>query len=326
MSKGMREKLVMIQGEYELAGTMTLPETEARNRVPAILILPGTGGSDRDGNRGGLDMNIYKELAEYLTCLGFATLRFDKRGSFESKGDVWKRGMWDLVDDAVACLRFLKQQPAVDSEQVIILGHSEGAILGPAAYAKEPVAGMMLLGGGAMCLRDVMVWQRRQAYDALERAGGFKGWLVRKLNVAVKSEKKVEKFEKKVTETNKDYIRLMGKKFPAKWMREHYDYDAGIDMARVECPVLLAIGDKDAQAPLISLERAAELAQGEAELHVIPNMTHILKRWDDQFDAAGMIKIYKQQAQQPLQQELLDVLEQWLAKHFKQEKPAQQAN
>ena len=79
---------VVIKSEVILKGTMTLPATK-EDLLPAILLLSGSGKLNRDANakKGKFQFNLYRELAEYLATLGFATLRYDKRGVGESEGD-----------------------------------------------------------------------------------------------------------------------------------------------------------------------------------------------------------------------------------------------
>lgn len=314
MNYKVKEENVVIQSGVKLAGTVTIPSGDAV--YPGVLILPGSGNSDRDGNGGGLNMNIYKELAHFLTRLGFVTIRFDKRGTHQSEGDEYTRGMWDLVGDAAACLRFLKQHEHVDETRTIILGHSEGAQIAPAVYLKESAAGMMLLCGGAMGLREMLVWQRRQAYDALNQLGGFKGWLIKALKVTEKAEKNATKFEEKLMRSTKPTMRVAGKKFPARWMREFYQYDVCADLQQVNCPTLVITGAKDCQVPIEASELVALTAAGEVELQVIKNMTHILKCWGGVMDASNPIKIYRQMENEPLAQELTNCLAGWLQQHF----------
>ncbi|MEQ6376081.1 hypothetical protein RZN25_04490 [Bacillaceae bacterium S4-13-56] len=51
---------VTIESEVLLKGALLLPETE--NKVPAVLIINGSGGADRDGNlfKPKLPFNLYK--------------------------------------------------------------------------------------------------------------------------------------------------------------------------------------------------------------------------------------------------------------------------
>ena len=305
----------VIQSEVKLSGTVTVP-IGTEEAYPAVLIIPGSGGSDRDGNSPKFKMGIYKDLAEFLTGLGFVTLRYDKRGTHQSEGDAYTRGFQDLATDAVAAHRYLKRHPKVNENQTIILGHSEGAQLSPAVYVQEPSAGVILLCGGAMPMQEIINWQRQQAYDSLNQLGGFKGWLIRTLHATEKAKKTNAKFDEKLLNSTKEIIRVAGRKFPAKWLREFYQYDVCADLRQITCPVLAIAGDKDWQVPLAASEQVIPTVSGEAELHVIKDMTHILKCWPGKIDAANTLKIYKQLFEEPLSEEFRNCLSAWLGDHF----------
>ncbi|MDR4946561.1 alpha/beta hydrolase family protein [Neobacillus cucumis] len=310
-----KEENAVIQSEVKLSGTLTVP-IGTEEVYPAVLIIPGSGGSDRDGNSPKFKMGIYKDLAEFLTGLGFVTLRYDKRGTHQSEGDAYTRGFRDLANDATAALHYLKRHPKVNENQTIILGHSEGAQLSPAVYAQEPSAGVILLCGGAMPMQEIINWQRQQGLDALNQLGGFKGWLIRTLNATEKARKTNAKFDEKILNSTKETIRVFGKKFPAKWLREFYQYDVFADLRQITCPVLVIAGEKDCQVPLAASEQVIPTVLGEAELHVIKDMTHILKCWPGNMDASNPLKIYKQLFEEPLPEEFRNCLSAWLGDHF----------
>ncbi|MFY4775681.1 alpha/beta hydrolase [Metabacillus sp. RGM 3146] len=315
MNNQVMEENVTIQGEFKLAGTIARPAIQKRS-IPAILILPGTGDSDRDGNGSKLNMNIYRDLAQALARMGYAVLRFDKRGSHESEGDKYKRGLGDLIDDGAACVKFLKGLSYVNEEKIFILGHSEGTMLAPAVHLREQSAGFILLAGGAISMNDVTEWQRENAYKALAELKGFNGWLIKTFNLVDKAKKKNEKFIAKMMESDADVMRVAGKKFPAKWMREHFQYIVEEDYAKLDCPILVIGGTKDSQVPESALRKVKELSKGETEIHIILNMTHILKKLDGEMDQLNPLKTYKQQMQQPIEEEMLQYIENWISKQL----------
>ena len=68
-----------------LSGVMLRPATS----TASILIIPGSGPTDRDGNnRLGVKGAPYKLLAEGLARKGVTTVRVDKRGMFGSSRAV----------------------------------------------------------------------------------------------------------------------------------------------------------------------------------------------------------------------------------------------
>ena len=120
-----------------LVGTFQLPEGSA-GKAPAILLIPGSGPTDRDGNSSlGIKTDLLKQIAEELAKNGIASLRFDKR-AINNYAASWPKDpkeishyfRWqNFVDDASAAFDFLSQQPEVDPAKVGILGHSEGALI-----------------------------------------------------------------------------------------------------------------------------------------------------------------------------------------------------
>jgi len=122
-------------GGMELRGTLLKP---AGSSLPAVLLLPGSGPTDRDGNQPPTLMtDVLKQMAESLADAGIASLRFDKRAAAgysagwpKEIGAIDKFFSWDnFVGDAKAALAFLHAQEGVDPERTAIVGHSEGGSL-----------------------------------------------------------------------------------------------------------------------------------------------------------------------------------------------------
>jgi uncharacterized protein len=144
---------VMIEGEFPLAATLTIPEGP-NEKYPLVVMVHGSGPIDRDANAKGMPMNIFKELSDVVVAEGFASIRYDKRGIGASKGNYYEMGVHDLINDAQAVVEFAKKHPNIDSENVILLGHSEGSIISPFVNEKVPVDGMILLAGTAEPLAE----------------------------------------------------------------------------------------------------------------------------------------------------------------------------
>lgn len=68
-----------------LAGTLLAPLDSHQH--PVVLIIPGSGRTDRAGNNPlGIQAAPYRLLAEGLAGRGIASVRIDKRGLFGSAG------------------------------------------------------------------------------------------------------------------------------------------------------------------------------------------------------------------------------------------------
>lgn len=309
-----KELFVTIESIVSIQGTLTIPAYDAAT-YPAILLIGGTGKGDRDGNVRGLPLRLYKDLADYFTSLGFATFRYDKRGTHKSEGNYYETGVTDLIDDGVACVRFLKEHPQIDPKRIVIVGHSEGALLAPAIYVRESVANLILLSGAAEPSKTLLPKQMKMAVKELEAASGFRGWLYRFLKLPQRMQKQNEAVMEKIQQSSKPVMRIKGVKVNAKWIREQFQYNAVEYLERVECPVLAITGDKDIQVPPEQARDIAEYAAGEAEWNIIPNMNHILREVDKDHTMLGLMKEYKGLVNKGIQEELLNVMKEWLAKY-----------
>ena len=119
-----------LQGD--LAGSIAGTLAEG---TPAILIVPGSGPTDRDGNSPlGIAAQSYKLLADALAQRGIASVRIDKRGMFGSAEAVPDPN--DVtVNDYVADIESWAEAISARSggQCVWLLGHSEGGLMSMAA-------------------------------------------------------------------------------------------------------------------------------------------------------------------------------------------------
>lgn len=307
---------VAINSEFTLQGTITKPKADGK--YAAVVIIAGSGEIDRDGMIVPLKLasNIYKDLAHVIARLGVVTLRFDKRGVGKSGGEFQKTGMWDLVSDIEATITYLKEQPFVDPENIILVGHSEGCMLATVVNARTPVNGLILLTGAAESLEEATKRQREIAYKELKEQKGIKGKLMRLLNVEKRGEKQMEKIKEKMMNTEKDTIKVGFKPMNAKWFREHFQHDIYKDLKQVTCPVLAIAGDKDFQANPEKAKRIGDYVQGDSEVYVVKNMDHTLKYFEGDFKALEFKKIYTEGADKPLHPELEGIIVNWVDARF----------
>lgn len=306
---------INIQSAYPLAGTLTLPNHDSEQH-PIVIMVHGSGDVDRDENSKHLRINAFKELSDLFVNLGFATLRYDKRGIGGSGGEFYETGFFDLIDDAVSAVRFAKEHPQINHEQIILLGHSEGCLIAPAVNKQIEVQGMILLAGTAEPLADTTAWQRKQMKDDIESKTGFEGWLLRALKIANKLEKTNDKLTKKILATEAPVIRYLGRKINAKWNREHLQYDVRDFLAEVTCPVLAITGTKDVQVRPSDAAKICGLVQGDCEHILIENMTHILRKTTAKQQISNIVNDYKKQVEKPIDSELKEYVAEWLEKQF----------
>jgi uncharacterized protein len=150
------------EGSGSLFGTLVrVAPTHAANPV---LILAGSGPTDRDGNSPlGITAQPYRLLAEGLASHGISSLRVDKRGiaaSAAAEPSEQHLRIETYADDARAWARKLRQVTGANC--VWLLGHSEGTIHALlAARANEDVCGLVLISPAGRKIGDIMRDQLR---------------------------------------------------------------------------------------------------------------------------------------------------------------------
>ncbi|WP_326569321.1 alpha/beta fold hydrolase [Amycolatopsis rhabdoformis] len=144
-------------------GTLHLPAHRAGKRLPAALLLPGSGPTDRDGNElPTATPATLKLLATTLDQDGVATLRFDKYGTGRTGLGGLDPATLDFdtfTRQATAAFETLAHQPEIDRHDVSIVGHSEGGLQALLVARRAPVKSLMLLAPQDLRLLDLLKLQ-----------------------------------------------------------------------------------------------------------------------------------------------------------------------
>jgi uncharacterized protein len=318
MNAQMSKEEISFKSDVNLKGTMLIPDLGMLS-YPAIVFLPGSGQLNRDGStpKGKFKFNLYADLAELCTSLGFVTFRYDKRGVGESGGNYHTAGLSDAMNDAEAALDMLANHPKVDKNKLIIAGHSEGCMVGTALNARRQAAGLILLSGGGETLKDALDYQRMVTFKELAQKKGIQGFIIRKFNTLEKGEKQAQATYRKMLNSDKDVVKTMGFiKMPAKYFREHFALNIEEALAKATCPVLAISGSKDWQTNPENLKRVEKSVQGEYEAHVVENMDHGLKEQLTPISPTTYKKDYLKTIGQPIHPEAVKHLTAWLTRYL----------
>ncbi len=243
-----------------LCGTLQLPQ--GSGPVPVALIVAGSGPTDRNGNSAfGIRTDAYHELAEELARRGVASVRYDKRGVGASVRVVeTDLRPADEADDVAAWLSQLKADPRFSS--VLLVGHSEGSLLGIMAMQKVPVAAFLSLAGPGRPMAQVF---REQLARQLE------GSLLEQANHIID--------ELEAGRTVADIPSQLASVFRPSvqpYMIALLQYDPSIELARLAVPTLIAQGTTDVQITVADAHALAA-ARPDAQVLVIDGMCHALK-------------------------------------------------
>ena len=130
-----------------ISGTLLVPV--GKQKLPVVLIIAGSGPTDRNGNQGVVvQTNAYEMIADSLYKKGIASLRYDKRGVGESIAAIGSEAdlsFEDGINDAAAFIQMLKSDSRFS--KVIVLGHSEGSLVGMVAAERAKADGYISIAG-----------------------------------------------------------------------------------------------------------------------------------------------------------------------------------
>ena len=256
-----------------LHGTLTRPQT--RSEVPVVLIISGSGPTDRNGNSAHLKgpNNSLKQLAAALAAQGIASLRYDKRGigetgnamriAAEKAGIVLREENLSFeayINDAISWGKQLLADARFSS--LTVLGHSEGSLVGMVAAQRIGAHAFVSIAGAGRPTPQIILEQvKGQLSPDLLKA-------TEEILEHLASGKRVESVPPKLD----ILFRPSVQPFLISWFR----YDPASEIAKLRIPVLVVQGTTDAQ---ISLQDAKLLASANlvATLLPIEGMNHVLK-------------------------------------------------
>ena len=116
------------------------------DKPPVALLIAGSGTTDHDGNGPQVKPATLKKLSEQLVARKIATLRYDKRGAGGWKPEFGKPEDFrfvNFVDDAAALVNYLRSSGKFS--KIIVIGHSEGGLVGILTTRRVPVDRLVLL-------------------------------------------------------------------------------------------------------------------------------------------------------------------------------------
>ena len=319
---------------------------------PGVLLIQGSGSMDMNGytpayvTRTGEPSRPLLQIAEYLSERGFAVLRYNKRGvgldSSILNQEVFMNATFQtLKQDAETALRVLMEQGEVDTNDITIIGHSEGSIIAPRIACENPyIKKIILLGVAAHNLRDVLEFQivdRRVAYLE-EVLDGDQDGLISIKEVISYADSDIllpvpdftlienstgewlwppgidrdgdgfmsihEEFKTRLL----SYLDLVTiPEFPTSiWFRSHFELNPTLSMiGNVSCSILILQGEDDAQTPLqeafLLEQRLTQTKHPDHTLRSYPGLGHSFYPVDGWKQPLG-----------PIQEHVLSDLVAWL--------------
>ena len=250
------DQSVRIPGNgFNLAGTLSQPSgqppPESKGRYPAIVLVGGSGPTDRDETVSGIA--VFGLLATPLADAGYYVLRYDRRGVGQSGGRAETATLPDAAEDVRAVVEFLRKRKDVDPKRIVLFGHSEGGLVSLLAASRdEDLAGVVLAGAPSGTGGDLVLEQQQ--------------YLLGKMNLPDAERETRIDLQKRIQAavlgqgTWDGIPEALKKQANTAWFQSFLGFTPASVMPKVKQPLLILHGDIDRQVPAHHADRLAELA------------------------------------------------------------------
>jgi pimeloyl-ACP methyl ester carboxylesterase len=291
------------------AGPASPPPTAAgaAGRMPAVILLSGSGVGDRDGLVQGIP--TLAQLAGTMAEAGFLAVRYDKRGFGQSGGRSESATIQDYAEDVRAVVRWLQRRKDVDQKRIAVVGHSDGAWVALLAAAREKRIGAVAsIAGPSTTGAELMLEQQRYSLDQMtltpeERQQKIA--LQKQIQSAVLTGKGWESLsqdDRRAADTP--------------WFQSLLTYDPAKVLEDVRQPLLFVHGELDKQVPVTHAERLADLARKESDsesidLIVVRGVNHLLVP-----AITGDVSEYNSLTDRNVSKDVSGAVSAWLTKTF----------
>jgi pimeloyl-ACP methyl ester carboxylesterase len=281
------EDVRMLANGFNLAGTISKPAPPADApppptngkapktkpvKLPAIILVAGSGNVDRDETVAGIP--IFAQLAGALADAGYLVVRYDKRGLGQSGGRVESATLTDYAEDVRAVVRYLSDRKDVDDKRISVVGHSEGASVAMlAAQREKKIRALVLMAGPGTTGAELILEQQRHALDRSKLSDDDRQariGLQLKIQAAALSGQGWDGIPPE-----------MRRSAETPWFSSLLQFDPAKVMEKLKQPILIVQGDLDMQVPAHHADKLAALAKArkkapDVQLARFPSLNHLL--------------------------------------------------
>ncbi|OIQ30706.1 MAG: alpha/beta hydrolase [Bacteroidetes bacterium MedPE-SWsnd-G2] len=272
----------------------SLLQLEGTTPTKLVIIIAGSGPTDRDGNQNFMKNNSLKKLAIGLTNKTTATFRYDKRSVKLIKTNKTKEKILfdDFIEDAKTIVsHFITKMPF---KKIIVVGHSQGSLIGMLA-SQSNVDGFISIAGPGRTIDKLIIDQVGIAAPDLK-------------DQAIATFKHLE-----TGETTTDYPPELASIFNAEvqpfiinWMQ----YNPAEELSKLQIPCLAINGSKDLQTNEEELNQLVSKSPNTEKL-VITNMNHVFVTIE-----GGDLENSKSynNTQLPISEDMLQIINEFISK------------
>ena len=298
------EQIYIPASGFNLAATISKPASAA-GRLPAVVLVAGSGPADRDETAAGIP--IFGQLAGALADAGFLVVRYDKRGVGQSGGRLEIATLGDFADDVLAVVQSLRKRKDVDSNRIAVFGHSEGASVSLIAASREKRIAALVLGGAVAAKGVDLILEQQQ--HVLEQS-----------ELSQPDRQKAVELQKSILNavvTGRGWEQIppdLRRQADTPWYRSLLVFDPLPLFRKVPQPLLIVHGELDRQVLIHHAEELAQLARtrtkaGATDYVTLPALNHLFVP-----ATTGEVSEYAALKEHAISPRLASVVIEWLQK------------
>lgn len=273
---------------FRLDGTLTVPQNV--EQPPVLILVHGSGQVNRDSeiqitnqpnfpciypNLVGQTSRFFKDIADSLKAAGIAVLRYDKRTTRPADNDVENLTVYDFVRDVHAAVNFLRERDDVDTNNIFLLGHSQGSSVTAALAAESiDIRGVISAAGSSTRIDTLYADQvyRIQAECNDDSATG-----------AMQRIQVLAAMQQMSAGIVPDTVAVLGA-YPPFWRSWMQISDSAIyNFQQAGLPLLVLQGDADFNVPMKEVEPYRTINLAKTQVHILEGVNHL-------FNAGSTVK------------------------------------
>jgi len=274
-------------------------------RLPAVVLVSGSGPSDRDEFVAGIP--IFAQLATAFADAGYLVVRYDERGAGQSGGRQESATIEEFAIDARAVIAYLLKRRDVDPRKISLIGYGEGGWISMVVAARDQkIAAVGLIATPSTPGTDLVLEQQRLLFERGATSPAAQQAAVeqqKKILEAVVSGKGWENFNAE-----------MRARVDTPLYRSFLLFDPAQAIVKVRQPMLVVHPMLDQEVPAYHGEQLAQLARsrpraGPTEFVQLAGVNHLLAR-----ATTGDITEYATLTQRSISPAVTLELTKWLTK------------
>jgi dienelactone hydrolase len=251
-------------GKVHISGTLSVPVHAGNASMPGVLFVPTLGPGTRDGPLSTTNVldPIATDVGRAFLSAGMVTLRYDRRGTGQSKLDPGTQLSFDdMVADAKAGLDLLSQRKETSGSKLAVVAYDEGSLVALRLAATDPrVSRVVLISPPGRPEVEIQASRLNASYGA-ESADALRSTVATMIAGGT-----LPPLEDMRTE-----LRPLLPADEIPFLTQVYDIDPVAEASRVQAPVFIAVGSQSSGSTPDDANRLQQALGGRAQVDVGAN-------------------------------------------------------